>query len=221
MSKGQPYQRIGDAFSLAVQHGDGPPTVQQWVNKRTGRRFFTRVPVQACHALPVASLAASLAVQRRTLTGLEPLTNLAARLVVEWQPDACVFRFISHSPSLEPDREWNRVQLTHAPTGRNAERLWLVCPRCGGRCGVVYASPWNAEGIEQAAALVGCRKCLGLTDVSRQRHKTLDWTCDVMGLSRGIPKPYRRRGDGTLRRAISVFDRRWARVFRKLGIGLD
>ncbi|TSA87898.1 hypothetical protein FNU79_01235 [Deinococcus detaillensis] len=221
MSKSQPYERIGDAFSLAVERGDGPPTVQLEHNERTGRQFFKRVPVQACRSLPVASLAGSVAARRRTLTGLEPLADIAARLAVEWQPDANTFQIVPNSASTELRQEWRRVQLTYATTGRGAQRLWLVCPRCGGRCGVVYASPWNAEGVEQAAALVGCRKCLGLSDVSRQRHKTLDWTYDVMGLSREIPKPYRRRGDGALRRANGVFDRRWARVFRKLGIETD
>ncbi|WP_185974815.1 hypothetical protein [Deinococcus detaillensis] len=188
------------------------------MNQRTERRYFVRVPVEACWALPVASLAASVKARRRTAGELEALTDIVARAAVDWNPEANTFRVVSSlDTELEPG--WNRVQLTTAPTGRSAARLWLVCPRCAGRVGAVYASHWNAAGGEVDAPLIGCRTCLGLTDGSRQQHKTLAWSYEVMGLSRPTPgKAYRPRRAAAIRRAVGVFDRRWARALRAVGI---
>jgi hypothetical protein len=202
------YERIGDAFSRVVERGEGPPTVRHWVNEKTGRRFFTRAAVGACLSLPVAGVVATVKAQRQT--DLEPLTDLAGRLVIEWRPDAFTFR--TASPDSPPDQERQRVGLTVAAAGPAGLRLWLVCPRCARRVGVVYASPWDAQG-RAAAALIGCRACLGLTDASRQRHKSLDWSLAVLGRETSrFSGGYRRRGTGTVGRAAQVFERRWARL---------
>jgi hypothetical protein len=185
--------------------------VRQWVNEKTGRRFFTRVPIGACLPLPVAGVLGSVRAQRQT--DLEPLTDLAARLVIEWMPDAFTFRVVAASPDAQPDLEQRRrVGLTVAAAGSTGSRLWLTCPRCRRRCGVVYASRWDAAGDEMAAAVVGCRGCLGLTDASRQRHNCLDWSLAVLGRTSPRFGPYRRRSVGAGERAALVFERRWARL---------
>ena len=99
-------------------------------------------------------------------------------------------------------------------------RVWLTCPRCSRRCGVVYASPWNHQGSKRSP-VTGCRVCLGLIDQSRQRHKTLDWASAVLGqrtYSEGKDGRYQRRGWGSRDRAYDLYMSSFARVFGSLGI---
>jgi hypothetical protein len=115
----------------------------------------------------------------------------------------------------QPDQHERRVYLTHGTAGRSGVRLWLSCPRCARRCSAVYVTRWDAHGNQREAALSGCRVCLGLTDTSRQQHKTLGWALAVLG--RETPSmggSYKCRSVGAMGRAADVFERRWARMMR-------
>ena len=60
MAGGRNYVRKGDTFSDLVRQGKGPPTVIHWLNRSTGRTYFTRVPVHCCTTIKATDAAAKL-----------------------------------------------------------------------------------------------------------------------------------------------------------------
>lgn len=223
MAEGRNYVRQGDAFSALVQRGAGPRTVTHWQNNSTGRLFYRRVPVHACYALR-ASDAAEMMRECAAEPGLKGVTAswLASMLVIDWEPQAYRSR-----PRLDTEprelRSEVRVTMTVSETGRAGERgarYWLVCPHCSRRCGVVYASEWDRWGGKVPGQVVtGCRECLGLTDHSRQSHKTPSWASAVLQqrpYKQGKNGRYAYRGAATLERAYNLETRSWERLNGRL-----
>lgn len=222
MAEGRNYVRQGDAFSALVQRGAGPRTVTHWRNKSTGRLFYRRVPVHACYALR-ASHVGEMMRECAAEPSLKGVTAawLASMLVIDWEPQAYRSR-----PRLDTElRELSsevRVTLTVSETGRPGERgarYWLVCPHCSRRCGVVYASERDMWGDVMGQVVTGCRACLGLTDHSRQSHKTPSWASAVLQ-----QRPYKEGKNGryaywgatTLERAFTLETRSWDRLNARL-----
>jgi len=229
MSGGRDYQRKGDKFSRSVEQGKGPPTVIHWQNRSTGRDYYTRVPVHRCSRLGAELLPQAIRDQAQRLKGVGAgavlsMRQLAGLLALDWTPgaDRATLTLTDERP---PDPGTVRVALDVTQTGREGargSRLWLVCPRCSRRCGAVYASPSDAQGLQLfGGRVVGCRACLGLTDASRQRHKCLDWASAVLGerpyrvTRAGV---YRRRSLGAVERAHRVTMASFARLFRVMGM---
>lgn len=224
MADGRNYQRKGDAFSEQVRRGEGPPCVQQWANRSTGRVYFTRVPVDRCTQIKASDTAAKLRelqADRPSLEGLS-MAALAERFVL-------TVNFGNRTGTLDrielPQTNPAEVRLsftvtqTGTPAARGT-RLWLICPRCSRRCGKVYGSRWGKWGAEAVSVATGCRTCLGLTDQSRQRHKTLDWATAVMGdrVYKADPSGvYRSRSWLTVHKAHLIFNASFARAFRGMG----
>lgn len=212
MADGRNYQRKGDSFSDLVQRGEGPRTVRCRQNQSTGRVYFTRVTVEMCAALKVATVAAALrdtAASAGRFKG-QSAGQLAALLALDWNTGSAEAQL---GPADQPPRlpGGRRIRFTVTPTGARGERLWLLCPDCGRRCAAVYVSPWQATGQRiDGLTLLGCRVCLGLTDHSRQRHKTLDWAGALLGWQ---TEPYnRRRGTRSAARADHVLRQATARA---------
>ena len=88
--------------------------------------------------------------------------------------------------------------------------------------GAVYSSPWDNRGLKWPGHLViGCRACLGLTDMSRQRHKCLDWATAALGEQFYSPARgamYKRCSWRTIERAHRVTMTSFGRLFRVMGI---
>lgn len=224
MADGRNYQRKGDAFSEMVRRGEGPPCVQQWANRSTGRVYFTRVPVDRCTQIKASETATKLRelqADRPSLHGLS-MAALAERFVLTVNfkdRTATLDRF--DLPQSNPAEV--RLSFTVTQTGKasaRGTRLWLTCPRCSRRCGKVYGSRWGRWGSEAGPLVTGCRVCLGLTDQSRQRHKTLDWATAVMGEREYKADPsgrYRTRSYWAIHKARHVFNASFARAFRGMG----
>jgi hypothetical protein len=199
MAAGRKYERRGDPFTLKVQRGEGPPTVQNWAHRGTGRRWFTRVPVHLCQRLDAAQLGEAVRgyAQQLAQAGTPAeLPRLAALLAFDWHP---IERTVStRRADTAPALGAVRVSVTTSHTGPRGQgvRFWLTCPRCSRRCGVLYASRWGAQGEHLPQPLTGCRECLGLTDASRQRHGCPDWAGHVLAQRVDTRKPYRARAWG-------------------------
>lgn len=225
MAAGRNYVRKGDPFTRMVLRGEGPPCVIRWLNRSTGRDYFTRVPVDRCHTLRARDVAGAVRDVREQLPSLEGVEvgKLAQLLALDWQPQARAVR-LSLSDCPRELRAEVRVTLGVTGTGRpeaRGARVWLTCPRCSRRCGVLYASPWGADGSRPAQPVTGCRVCLGLTDESRQSHKCLHWASAVIGqrtYQEGRRGWYQRRGHATHERAFRVYMASYGRAFRGLGI---
>ena len=222
MATGRNYQRTGDAFSEMVRRGEGPPTVMHWQRFSTGRVYFARVPAERCYSLRATQAAQAVRDLGPQVTGQETtppdMAQLTPLLALDWQSEKkeCHLNPLSAAPSLKSDRAAVcRVHLTVTQTGRldaRGARVWLICPRCSRRCGVVYASPWDSQGMcFPDSAVTGCRVCLGLTDFSKQRRGCLDWARAVQD------GHYRARSWITIHRANRVFHASFARAFRGLG----
>lgn len=56
------------------------------------------------------------------------------------------------------------VQLTTSKTRFNGKRIWIVCPNCERRVGIIYQQP--------ISKVLGCRVCLKLT-YWKQRYKDM------------------------------------------------
>lgn len=196
MAAGRNYQRKGDPFTGRVRRGEGPPAVRSWRRPGTGREWFTRVPVHLCQRLDAVTVGASLREHGGALAAHvgEPceLPRLALLLAFDWDTAG---RTLTATPAAQPLTPGAavrlRAQTSSTGPGGAGVRMWLTCPRCSRRCGVLYASPWGAAGERLTIPLAGCRECLGLTDESRQRHKCPDWAGALLGA-----RPYKegRRG---------------------------
>lgn len=217
MAAGRKYERRGDPFTLKVQRGEGPPTVQSWRRLSTGREWCTRVPVSACLRLDAAQLGEVVRENARRLAAAGhpgSAAQLAQLLAFDWDT---VERTVSaRRADAAPALGAAVVTLATSSTGPRGQgvRFWLICPRCSRRCGVLYASRWGASGQRLAVPLAGCRECLGLTDEARQRHGCPDWAGHVLGHRvdrQGTP--YRARAWGAAReRASYVFQASAARA---------
>ena len=213
MAAGRDHVRIGDPFTAQVERGDGPPTVIYWMNQSTGRRYCTRVPVHRCYALQASDAAGAVrnTVKHLPELGRVDMARMVPLLALDWEP----YRHALAVRLTEQERAYEagvRVRLSVTETGNpgaRGARVWLSCPRCARRCGVVYVSPWDAEGLRLPyRGVVGCRSCLGLTDESRQRHKTADWAGAVLEMRKYAPGKhglYQRRGEGSIERAHRLF----------------
>ena len=195
MTDGRHYVRKGDRFTRLVQDGAGPPTVRIQQHEETGRLYYTRVKVEDCQAVTLQ--------QFTRLVGSAVLLRSAVTThALEWVPTTGETR-------LAPMRQdtFHMIGLTTSPSGRGM-RVWLRCPRCGQRCGMVYASRWGSRGEQSSALVLGCRACLGLTDASRQQHKTLQWSRAVLGEHpHGQGRMYQVRSERTKIRAQQQCDR--------------
>lgn len=203
MAAGRNYERKGDPFTLKVLRGEGPPCVIEWGNKRTGRRYFTRVPVHRCLRLDAVTVAQALRENAQQLAGATGKTYTVPQLIEAL--GGALWDTASHTVSLFPKRgppvqtvpgQSVICSLEVTYTGRpeaQGVRVWLRCPRCSRRCGVLYASPYGSRQVFIAPGhhVIGCRDCLGLTDESRQRRGCLDWASAVRGER---PYPEGRRG---------------------------
>lgn len=225
MGTGRDYIRKGDAFTLKVRRGEGPPCVIRWERTGTGRDYFTRVPVHQCHSLRVSVLADSVRdhAQRLSEARGEPVSalSLAGLLAFDWKPVGAAVK-VRGRDEAAADGEV-RLTLETSPTGPAGVgvRYWISCPRCARRCGVVYGSRWGKIGNRPAQPVTGCRACLGLTDESRQTHKCLGWATAVMEQRPDKTDPsgrYRRRGFMTHERAYGVYVASIGRAFKGLGI---
>lgn len=191
MTSGRHYIRKGDRFTRLVQEGGGPPTVRIQQHETTGRRYYIRVKVEDCQAVTLQELA-------RLVGSAAQLRIAVSTQALEWLPT-------TGQIALVPLRDGalRLISLTTSPSGRGV-RVWLSCPRCGQRCGAVYASRWGSRGEQSPSLLIGCRSCLGLTDASRQQHKTLAWSQAVLGERLlADKKPYQVRSDDTRARAVN------------------
>lgn len=218
MAQGRHYERIGDPFTRLVLSGKGPPTIIYRYKQSTGRHYCIRVPVDCCAALRVAQVMDSLQNIRAGQPKMQnvPLSNLVQFLVVDWWPEADRVKLKRRD---RPHEAKVRVglQVTHTGPGGYGARLWLSCPRCSRRCRVVYVSPWNARGAwVPGQPVTGCRQCLGLTDESRQRHKTIGWADAVLGEQPYGPAPtlrYSPRGGKSVERAQAVITAKFGERF--------
>ena len=212
MTTGRAYQCKGDLFTAQVERGDGPPTVIYWLNQNTGRRYCTRVPVHRCYALRASDAVEAVrnTVKQLPELGRVDMARMVPLLALDWEPyrHALAVRLTEQERAYEAG-VWVRLTVTETgKPGARGARGWLSCPRCTRRCGVVYVSPWNSQGLRLPyRGAVGCRSCLGLTDESRQRHKCLDWAGAVLGLREYAPGKqgrYQRRGESSTARAHRV-----------------
>lgn len=177
MASGRDYRRKGDPFTLKVLRGEGPRAVRRWYRSGTGRDYFTRIMAKDCPALRCREVAPAL---REALEHLAaPRAAASEVLALEWAPWAGRVEITRRADTVAPPGA-ERLSLQATPTGPALQgvRLWLTCPMCEGRAGVLFASRWGAHGQRlplEGVPMIGCRSCLGLTDESRQRHKCLDW----------------------------------------------
>jgi hypothetical protein len=195
MTDGRHYVRTGDRFTRLVQDGSGPPTVRIRRHAETGRQYYTRVKVEDCRAVTLQQLT-------RLVGGAALLRCMVTTHALEWQPT-------NGETSLVPLRQnaFHMIGLTTSPSGRGV-RVWLSCPRCGQCCGVVYASRWGNRGEQSSSLVIGCRVCLGLTDASRQQHKTFQWSRAVLGEQpHSQERMYQVRSEHTSIRAQQQCDR--------------
>ncbi|MDV6376097.1 hypothetical protein [Deinococcus arenicola] len=225
MGTGRDYIRKGDAFTLKVRRGEGPPCAIHWQRTGTGRDFYTRVPVHQCHALRVAVLAQGVRDHAQRLSeakgGPVDAQALAGVLAFDWKPLGAAVKVRGRDEA--PAEGEVRLTLETSPTGPAGVgvRYWITCPRCARRCGVVYGSRWNHVGRTPAQPVTGCRVCLGLTDESRQSHKCLHWASAVMGERAYTADPsgrYRQRGFMTHERAYEIYMASFRRGLRGLGL---
>lgn len=222
MALGRNYVRKGDPFTRMVQRGEGPPTVIHWVNQNTGRDYFTRVPVHRCHVLRARDVANAIREQAQELAQRlgkpAQVSLLAQALALDWEPRAGRVTLRVVSQALTPGAVRLALDVTGTGVGGKGARVWLTCPRCSRRCGAVYGSGWNARGKTPGEPVTGCRVCLGLTDESRQTHKTLSWVGAVDGSRPFAPDRYGRyrvRSEVTRWRAQGVMMASLRRVFGK------
>lgn len=235
MATGRGYERKGDPFTLKVQRGEGPPCVHQYTKRNTGRTYFTRVCVHKCLRLDAVKVAQALREHAQHLSAGRPEPVTVPQVVkalggVHWDAPSGAVNLFSKREPVEPSPGRGAVfglQLTAtgAPDARGV-RVWLTCPRCSRRCGVLYAAPYGRGGVlPRGQYVMGCRDCLGLTDASRQRHKCLEWSSAVLGqrsYKEGRRGWYQTRGRYggfmTRERAHRVFMASFGRAFKGLGI---
>lgn len=68
---------------------------------------------------------------------------------------------------LTPERPGRQIMILQMEQ-RRGKRHWLQCPLCRRPKGKLYGFTVDASEV------VGCRSCLGLTYLSRARHRCLD-----------------------------------------------
>lgn len=221
MAAGRNYVRKGDPFTRMVLRGEGPPTATRWLNRSTGRDYFTRVPVDRCYTLRARDVAGAVREHARQIEARRPgepvsVPTLAAALALDWEPQAGRVTLRLHSDPADPDAVRVTLDVTGTGAGGKGARVWLTCPRCARRCGAVYGSRWGERGLKPPQPVTGCRVCLGLTDESRQTHKTLSWVGAVDGSRPFTPDRYgyyRRRSEVTRWRAHGVMLASMRRAF--------
>jgi hypothetical protein len=78
------------------------------------------------------------------------------------------------------DLMWQDIRLDTPPTGRyGGQRMWMLCPECGRRCGKLYLPP--------SASSFGCRDCHDFTYTSCQESGTSNLVDEFIAAASGVP----------------------------------
>jgi hypothetical protein len=189
MSGGRNYQCKGDRFTQLVDNNLGPPTVKRIQHPVTGRVYYRRVPTSGCSQVQIkdvlplltASLLANLRKRNAEHQSVaEAWTELALIRSLRWWPQSGM-KELTSVRIVEDGSFLLGLAIAGGGQGRGGFRLRLECPGCQRACQVLYGSLWDRRGQRLSVPIVGCRSCLGLTDQSRQQHKTLEWCGAVLG----------------------------------------